>query len=113
MLDFYLSLFLVLTYKINTLAQVGAHVSHQERAVLPSPAFLFYICMSVCVLFLIPPSLLVRFMQHTHNRPGQVVPNMGPDYKRAHWTSWGNALQGRVHKENEVRGEQNSEYSQE
>jgi hypothetical protein len=41
-LDFYLSL----TCKINTLAQVGAHVSHQERAALPSPAFC---CMSVCL----------------------------------------------------------------
>jgi hypothetical protein len=53
-------------YKINTLAQVGTHVSHQERAALPSPAFLFYVCMSVCVLFLFSPPLLVKFTQHTH-----------------------------------------------
>jgi hypothetical protein len=45
-LDFYLSLFLVLNIKINTLAQVGAHVSHQECAALPIPAFCF---MSICL----------------------------------------------------------------
>jgi hypothetical protein len=50
-LDFYLSLFLVLTYKINTLAQVGAQVSHQEPVALLIPLFCF---MSVGVLFLIP-----------------------------------------------------------
>jgi hypothetical protein len=48
------------------MAQVGAHISHQEHAALSSPDFLLYVCMSVCVLFLIPPPLLVRFMQHTH-----------------------------------------------
>jgi hypothetical protein len=67
-LDFYLSLFFVLAYKINSLAQVGAQVSHQERAALPSPAFLFYVlCLYVCVC-LISHSLplLVRFTQHTH-----------------------------------------------
>jgi hypothetical protein len=75
-LDFYPSLFLVLTYKINTLDQVGAYVSHQGREALPIPAFcfMFYVYMSVCVLFLI---FLVRFKQHTHTDNWQVMLNFG------------------------------------
>jgi hypothetical protein len=50
-LNFYLSHFFVLMYKMNTLVQVGTQVSHQEHVVLPSQLSVLHLCVYICVFF--------------------------------------------------------------